>query len=180
MILDGAAQAVAKHGHATTISHIAAAVGAPTGSIYHRFPSREYLLIRLWIRAIKRFHVGLLAADNVADAVRHIPQYCREHPLEASAMTLYRQSTLAHTAPADLRDEVLHINDAINDQTRQFTREIYGTDTPELLERMLLATRLCPYLLVRPYIGRELPDWLDSAIVAAALAIVQDGRTPPE
>ena len=111
-ILDGAARAVEKHGGKVTIAQISTEVGAPTGSIYHRFPSRDHLLIRLWLRAIRRFHVGLLAAPDIAATSRHIPQFCRNHPIDAQVMTLFRHADLIATAPVELRNEVLHINDS--------------------------------------------------------------------
>ena len=147
-ILDGAARAVEKHGGKVTIAQISTEVGAPTGSIYHRFPSRDHLLIRLWLRAIRRFHVGLLAAPDIAATSRHIPQFCRNHPIDAQVMTLFRHADLIATAPVELR--------------------------------MTLAIYWCPYSLVRRYIGQPIPPWLDDATVAATLAIVEAGRTPPE
>jgi AcrR family transcriptional regulator len=51
-ILDGARGLVLGEGiAAATISNIARASGAPPGSIYYRFDSRETLLAELWIRA---------------------------------------------------------------------------------------------------------------------------------
>lgn len=179
-ILDGAARAVEKHGGKVTIAQIAAEVGAPTGSIYHRFPSRDHLLIRLWLRAIRRFHVGLLAAPDIAATSRHIPQFCRNHPIDAQVMTLFRHADLIATAPVELRDEVFHVNDLVWAKCRDLTQEFYGTTAPELVERMNLAIYWCPYSLVRRYIGRSIPPWLDDATVAAALAIAEAGRMPPE
>ena len=179
-ILDGAARAVEKHGGKVTIAQIAAEVGAPTGSIYHRFPSRDHLLIRLWLRAIRRFHMGLLAAPDIAATSRHIPQFCRNNPIDAQVMTLFRHADLIATAPVELRNEVFHVNDSAWAKCRDLTKEFYSTTSPELVERMNLAIYWCPYSLVRRYIGQPIPPWLDDATVAATLAIAEAGRTPPE
>ena len=59
-ILDAALRQVTD-GAGATVAGIAAAVGAPTGSIYHRFPSRDVLLARLWLRTVAGFQDGLVA-----------------------------------------------------------------------------------------------------------------------
>ena len=59
--MDAAMRLVAEGGpNAATVAGIAGALGAPVGSIYHRFKSRDLLLARLWIRTVKRFQVGFL------------------------------------------------------------------------------------------------------------------------
>ena len=51
-MLDAARDLVLRAGpRATTIEAIAEASGAPTGSIYHRFRSRDELLATLWTRS---------------------------------------------------------------------------------------------------------------------------------
>ena len=67
-LLDAAAEVAAAHGPAaTTISAIAQAAGAPTGSLYHRFPSRDVLLGTLWLDLIGRFQAGWIEALEALD-----------------------------------------------------------------------------------------------------------------
>src|SRR5262245_382938 len=55
-ILTAAGRLIAASGPGgATIGAIARAVGAPTGSIYHRFPSRDVLLAQVWLRAATAF-----------------------------------------------------------------------------------------------------------------------------
>src|SRR5262249_57005410 len=55
-ILDSARGLVAMHGPAAaTMSAIARRTRAPTGSIYHRFESRDVLLGEVWLRAAEAF-----------------------------------------------------------------------------------------------------------------------------
>ena len=49
--------------------------------------------------------------EALLQATLHIPQYCRDHPVDAFAMTLYRQPVLATAAPEPLRQRVVGIND---------------------------------------------------------------------
>src|SRR5260370_24347053 len=66
-ILDGARGLVLGEGvAAATIGNIARASGAPAGSIYYRFDSRETLLAELWIRAVERAQRHCLAAVEAA------------------------------------------------------------------------------------------------------------------
>ena len=45
---------------AVTVAAIAAAIGAPTGSIYHRFDSREELLAEIWMDVVESFQRGFI------------------------------------------------------------------------------------------------------------------------
>ncbi len=66
-ILDGARGLVLGEGvAAATIGNIARASGAPPGSIYYRFDSRERLLAELWIRAVERAQRHCIAAVEAA------------------------------------------------------------------------------------------------------------------
>ena len=87
-ILDGTARTLALRGKNLTMSDIAQEIGGPTGSIYHRFASREELLATLWIRSIKRFHVGLITAYT-------LPRPRHRHPISSGARgdVLPRQPT---------------------------------------------------------------------------------------
>ena len=40
---------------------------------------------------------------------------------------------------------------------------------------LYLATRISPYGLVRPFIGAEIPSWIDDAVAASAGAIADLG-----
>jgi len=55
-------------GGPVTIGDVSRRLGAPGGSIYHWFPSREELLVRLWLRSVRRFHEAYLAAGDGEDA----------------------------------------------------------------------------------------------------------------
>src|SRR5690606_14827873 len=90
-LLDAAAALVAEGGPgAATMTAVARAASAPSGSVYHRFPGRPALLAALWLRTVERFQQGFLAAldtDPPAQAApaaaRHVVAWCRAHPNEA-------------------------------------------------------------------------------------------------
>lgn len=181
-ILDAATRTVLEQGTEVTMAQIARAAGAPTGSIYHRFASREELLIRLWLRSMRRFHTGFLracrsepAADTVVAAAVHVVQFCREHPADAYAMTLYRHSELLDTAPPGLREEIAALNEEVDIVSRELVYRRYRDFDAHRNTLLHTAMRLCPHGMVQPFVGGEVPDWLDDAVAAAAGAIAALG-----
>src|SRR5512134_2746270 len=81
---------------AVTVAALAKEVGAPTGSIYHRYRSREQLLAELWMEVVEGFQHGFVAslaqASDVAtatDTARYMVTWVREHPLEARLLLLH-------------------------------------------------------------------------------------------
>src|ERR687897_2072654 len=73
-----------------TVEAIAGESGAPTGSIYHRFGSRDELLARLWLRAVYRSQASFLAAleqedpqDATLAAAMSIIDFCETEPADA-------------------------------------------------------------------------------------------------
>lgn len=181
-ILDAAAQETVLHGADVTISDIARRLAAPTGSIYHRFASREELLVRLWLRSVRRFHVEFLAAGEDADPERallgmaaSVATFTRDHQAEAASMTLYRQSRLVQSAPKSCRTEVKNVNVEIHRRLAELAELRYGKPTPRQLAYVRVASSEGPYGLVRPYIWDEVPDWLPEVIVASSRAVLELG-----
>ena len=106
---------------------------------------------------------------------RHIPRFCRENPGEAKAMTLYRLSDLLPKIPAEQRAELATINDDVDTELRRVTARRYGRLTDRRYRLALLGTRQCPYGLVRPLIGGEIPRAFDAICVAATEGILALG-----
>lgn len=82
------------------------ATGAPSGSVYHRFGSRDLLLAKLWVRTVTRFQAGFLSAldDDDLDeaaigAALHVVRWAREHPHESTVLLMHRRSQLATDWP---------------------------------------------------------------------------------
>ena len=94
-LLDAAAALLAADGpSAVTMSAVARAARAPSGSMYHRFPTRAALCGELWIRTEERFHAGVAVAlassadaqERCVAAARYTVQWCRDRPVEAQVL----------------------------------------------------------------------------------------------
>lgn len=182
-LLDAAGEAAVAHWRDTTVAHVAERIGAPVGSIYHRFGSRDELFVTLWLRAVRRFQAGLLeemalpqAHEAALAAALHIPRFCREHPTDAVAMTLYRQDELARVAPDALRDDVIHVNDEVTAATAGLARRRFGSADERNVWLIVTACQESPYGLVRRYLRTErIPDWLDDVVRVSTQAILALG-----
>ncbi|WP_180968964.1 TetR/AcrR family transcriptional regulator [Microbacterium aurantiacum] len=187
-VLDAALQSIAEKGRDVTISMIADHLGGPVGSIYHRFESRDEILVRLWLRCVRRFQAAFISAaeDNddpfealLACAVS-IPRFCAEHPAEAVGLTLYRQERLLATLPSGaLRDEVAGMNIDVMELMTTLARRQYP-DARDAVERVDLAIRVIPYGIVRGLLGGPIPALIEPAVIAAAKAVLSaDTTTTP-
>jgi len=185
-ILDAACQAIGIWGRDATIQQISTLSGIPTGSIYHRFSSREELLISLWLRSIHRLHVSLThAAQSTPDAheallaiALDMVNYCRTHPDEALAMTLYRQQNLLATCPDHLRNEIADLNREITATIESLAQQRFPTQITQILpanELVYVAVVQLPYGLVRPYVGGPVPAWLDQVVAVSVDATLRLG-----
>ncbi|WP_165958952.1 TetR/AcrR family transcriptional regulator [Actinomadura sp. KC345] len=169
-ILDAALAVVAGGGPAgATIGAIAERLGAPSGSLYHRFGSRDLLLATLWIRTVRRFQRGFVAAlaeGGAEGAALHTPRWCRMHPEEAAVLVLHRRQDLAATWPAGLAGDL----DALNAEVSEALGSFPGTDR----ERLAFATVDVPYGAVRRYLlaGRTPPPLVDELITATCRAVL--------
>ena len=93
-----------------TIASVCKGLGAPTGSFYHRFASRDILLGMLWLRAVLDFQTGTRAALEAGDGLRaalHTPNWVRKRPDLARLLLLYdRKDFLQGEWPQELRARV--------------------------------------------------------------------------
>jgi AcrR family transcriptional regulator len=173
-ILDAAALLVAEAGPSqATMSGIAARLGAPSGSIYHRFESKDLLLARLWIRTVRRAQEGFVAALDIDDldkaglnAALHIPRWSRRHLADASVLLLYRREDLAEHWPDELGAELSTLNSPLERAVREFTRRLLGQVTAAGLQTVTFALVDVPYAACRRYLlaGKPPPPIVDELV----------------
>ena len=181
-ILDTTAQLVAEGGPGVaTVAGIAERLGAPTGSIYHRFGSRDLILARLWIRTAQRAQEGFIVALNqddvgqaAVDAALHIPRWSRSNVDDACVMLLYRREQLAEVWPDELGDELATLNDAIKAAVHSYVRRRFGSVTKANLEVASFALVDVPYAAVRRHLlmGSKPPRSVDDLVTRTCQCIL--------
>ncbi len=183
--LTGAAlRLIAAHGPAgVTVAGVAREAGAPTGSIYHRYRSREQLLAELWMDVVEGFQAvfadRLAAAgdiDGAVDTARVMTAWTREHPLEARLLLLHRrQDFVAGDWPAELVDRAAALEPQLGGALRGFARRAFARADGDALVRLRFALLDAPFAAVKPYVQAGKPphrvvDDLVEATVRAVLA----------
>ncbi|MEV4166117.1 TetR/AcrR family transcriptional regulator [Nonomuraea dietziae] len=177
-ILDAAAALAAEGGHeAVTVTAIAARLGAPSGSVYHRYGSRDLLLAHLWIRAVRRFQEGFLLAAREPDleravraAASHVVGWAAEHPDEARLLLAHNVAELRERWPSELGEELEGLNTAVASALRDLAARLPG----QALERVTFALVDVPVAAVRRHVlaGRPVPESAVRLAETAALAVV--------
>ncbi|MEU9123047.1 TetR/AcrR family transcriptional regulator [Streptomyces sp. NPDC048506] len=166
-LLDAAVRLAAEHGPSgVTMSAVAAAAGAPSGSLYHRFAGRPALLAEVWLRTVEDFQDGYFKALESADdpraggraASRHVVAWSREHPREA-ALLLYGAHEFGRD---DWSEDHLRRADEGNMKVRAAVAALagaLGVHGRLGLERVSLAIIDLPLSLVRRHLrgGEPLP-----------------------
>src|ERR1700681_2720782 len=95
---------------AVTVTSVTERLGAPIGSFYYRFASRNVLLGELWLRTVLDFQEGLNAALDGGVGLRaalHTPAWARTHLDNARLLLLYdRRDFVQGEWPEELRERV--------------------------------------------------------------------------
>ena len=150
-----------------SMSAVARAVGAPSGSVYHRFPTRAALCGALWLRTEERFQDGFLTALNgpgdearrCVAAALFVVGWCRDHPDQAQVLFAGADALERADWPADVARRHRASNRAL---TRAFGGFVVD---PDRLHAALVGV---PYGVIRRYLTAREP------IPASADAIVTD------
>jgi AcrR family transcriptional regulator len=155
---------------AATITAIARRVGAPVGSLYHRFDSRAAVLARAWSRIHGGFVDRLappLEAGRGLDAALAIAAWAREDLRQARFLLLNDADTvLDEVPPAAERQEIVAQEQALD---RAFlgglTTASDGT-APDRLARWRFLIFDGPIALLKPPLlaGIVPPAWIDRMI----------------
>lgn len=181
-ILDTAAALVAKGGPGmATVAAIAARLDAPSGSLYHRFASRDLLVAHLWIRLVKEAQGGFVEALGLDDldeaavqASLHIPRWSRENLAKAQVLLLHRRSDLVERWPDELGDELSGLNDGIAAAMTSYTRRRFGTTSQRARRAVSFALVDVPYAAVRSYLhaGVAPPKHVDELVLRTCKCIL--------
>ena len=182
-ILAATADVVADHGPSrTTIGAIADRLGAPSGSIYHRFASRDLLLAELWLRTVEDFQStfcdalnGHDARDAGLEAALHTPRFARADPAGAQLLMLHNREDFSRGDwPGEVEERSSALGEQINAALRSFARRALGSTAAPAMRRVRFAVVDLPGAAIRPHLrAREpVPAIVDDLVRDAYLAII--------
>jgi AcrR family transcriptional regulator len=163
-----------------TTRRIADELDAPTGSLYHRYTSRDLLVAAAWMAAVRDFQVGFVAAlqqtdlDRAAvDAARHTPRWAAAHPDAAALLVQHSRTELMDTWPDELAGELSTLNAPALAALRRHARLRFGSGRAAVVDVVRFALVTIPYGAVR---NHEDPAALVDAVGDAALAALRSAR----
>jgi len=190
-ILDAAAALVAGGGPgAATIGAIGAQLEAPSGSIYHRFASRDMLLGRLWLTKAAFFQ------NRFVDALRHpdprqaglaaalsLPRSVRADFAGARIMLLHRREDfLASDWPDDMAQQASRLGRQIDEALKSMARRLFTKATAQSVRLATFALLDVPFAAVRRHVaaGELPPAFVDDLIARAYAALIarNEGANP--
>lgn len=164
-LLDAAVRLAADGGPgAVTMAAVAKSVGAPSGSVYHRFADRPALLSQLWLRTLAHFQEGFLGALEQAaeprtaalDAARHTVRWTREHPAQARVLRYgardFEQARWPQEAVRALETANARVFGAVHTLAERL-----GATGPVDIERVVVAVVDVPYALVQRHLREDSP-----------------------
>jgi AcrR family transcriptional regulator len=165
----------------TSISAISKEAKVPTGSIYHRLPSRDALLAEIWLAAAERFQNVAIAKIDIArdedDAVECAlitPRFARANHAEAVVLNSHRREEfLRAEAPEEYRKRAIKLAGEMRDGIADAARRLLPGD-PRGKERMAVALIGIPLGAVRIFLPQAVPPVeIDATIEAAVRAALR-------
>jgi AcrR family transcriptional regulator len=174
---------VAERGpQAVTMADLARETGAPTGSIYHRYRSREHLLAELWMEVVESFQSGFVRCleqaadiDGAVDAARFMVSWTREHPLETRLLLLHRrQDFVSGEWPEDLAQRAAALEPQLGSALRAYALRAFGRADADSMARLRYALLDAPFGAIKPYVQarKRLPPVVDDLVVTTARAVL--------
>jgi AcrR family transcriptional regulator len=188
-ILAVAGRLMAAHGPSgATIGAIAQSVGAPTGSIYHRFASRDVLLATVWLRAAAAFQdavferlAGAAPREAGLAAALYMAERVREHPREARLLLLHRREDFVDRGwPATFHRRATQLAQQIESELHAFSRRLCGREDASTVRMVAYAVIEAPFAAIRRHVAaNESPppyvDLLIRATYEAVMALLLEG-----
>ncbi len=182
-ILTAAGRLIATHGPAgATIGAIARAVGAPTGSIYHRFDSRDVLLAEVWLGAAAAFQAAFferLAGGAPREAglraALYMAQRVREHPQEARLLLLHRREDFVDRGwPITLRRRAEQLGHQVETELGALSRRLCGRQDARTVRIVSYAVVEAPFAAVRRHVAasESPPPYVDVMIRVTYDAVI--------
>ncbi len=165
---------------AVTMTAVADAAHAPSGSLYHRYKSRAELLADVWLTSVELFQRDFSAfaesAEDPGEVAAFVVRWARENRPQATVLA-------AHHASEFLTDEVAARRAK---QARAVTKGLaalalryMGASDAAALRRAVFAFSTVPLAALREPLrsGAPITDALEELVATAARAVIDSGRS---
>lgn len=168
---------------ATSIAAVSKAAGIPTGSIYHRLPSRDALLAEIWLSAAERFQalalekfIAARSLDEAAEAALVTPRFAREQHAEAVVLNSHRREEFVRAGvPEEYRARAAKLAAELRDGIAAVAGRLLPGD-PKAKEKAAVALIGIPLGAVRVFLPQAVPpNEIDATIEAAVRAALRSG-----
>lgn len=180
-LIDAAVRVCVQNGPgALTIGAVARMAGAPTGSIYHRFASREDLLAETWVATMAAFQPGFIAALRQRseppglEAALFSVQWARSNPDAARLLVLYRRQDFVNgELPERLREAAGQLATELGHAISEFAASAFGDQGLAAKQRATFLVLDLPDAAMRRYLaaGISPPQDVDKLVAEAVTAI---------
>lgn len=180
-VLDAALRVLERDGmRVLTMTRVAEELGAPSGSLYHRFASRDALLVELWLRSAERFQRGYRevveahadAREAARAAARYVVERAREHRAEALVLMAYRREDLIGGAwPAAVRKRAQALEADHREMAKDLAGRLWpdgGADVPRMNFAVVTLPVAAAVAELRGAVGsdRDTMEWVETALAA--------------
>jgi AcrR family transcriptional regulator len=165
----------------TSIAAISKEAKVPTGSIYHRLPSRDALLAEIWLSAAERFQEIALARisaarteDDAVECALLTPRFARSNHAEAVVLNSHRREEfLKSEAPEEYRTRATRLAADMREGIAGAALRLLPAD-PRGKERVAVALIGIPLGAVRIFLPQAMPPVeIDATIEAAVRAALR-------
>jgi AcrR family transcriptional regulator len=176
-ILDAArALALSEGPRGASVAAIARASGAPAGTLYHRFGSRDGILVAAWLRALERFQRRYLEAAAEPDPLEagvamavSVVAFARANRDDARLLLTLRPGDLLDAGPdAELQQRLTAMNAPLYAELPRLARALHGRADARAVDAVVRAAVDLPYAVVRRHAGAAtMPRWLERDLAEA-------------
>jgi AcrR family transcriptional regulator len=177
--LDAARALIEERGpQAVTVDSVAERIGAPKGSFYYRFASRDALIGEVWLKTALAYQEGFVAAIEAGEGLRaalHTPAWARRHLDDARLLMLYsRHDFVQGDWPTALKRGVVDQAERLEGCLRAFARGAFGRAGRAEMRRATFVLAEVPIAAVKPHLQRRErpPRLVDELISKTYRAIV--------
>ncbi len=164
-----------------TLAAVSTASGAPIGSIYHRFKSKEALMGRLWIETAEAFLTDYVGAcqHGPGAAASEVVQWTSRTGPRAKILLLHpSEAFVAEPTKSPLRNRFREHRALLQSVLHQNTKAWLGSNSIKKQNAVRLATVEMPMGAVRQRLsqGEEIPKYLGAWVACAAEAVIAEAK----